>query len=264
MAWQRWTRRSENDNTPQPIDQRMGRPLMDPQVGYCNSFALTHYLATVFAVAQGCIVVSTLYMYRTHIPVVPPIPEIWLFVNLTLKSPRSRVRSRSHGGSDFLSTHIPFIPCPSILPFLGCGFFKIWPWKFKVKVMREVKVQSHKVCPTSFWFTPLLFQVNRVSYSCDTIFANIWPWKVQGHKSMMLHTTIWLDNCLELQIVLSYTWVRCPVFSDHEVQCPIQTKVFFFFFFWGGGDFFSGVGWNKLFWGEMFARDIPIIRLRSI
>ena len=39
------TRRSENDNTPQPLDQWMNSPFMGQRVGNCRSFTLTHYLA---------------------------------------------------------------------------------------------------------------------------------------------------------------------------------------------------------------------------
>ena len=42
-----WTRHSENDNSPQPIDQRMDSQLIGLQVGNSNSFASTHYLANV-------------------------------------------------------------------------------------------------------------------------------------------------------------------------------------------------------------------------
>ena len=70
-----------------------------------------------------------------------PIPEIQHFQNLTLK-----IQGQSHGwgeswksqhGSNILSTHIPFIPCQSAIPFLRYDFFKIWPWKSKVKVMGQ-------------------------------------------------------------------------------------------------------------------------------
>ena len=44
-----WTRRSENDNTPQPLDQWTNSPFMGQQVGNCKSFTLTHYLADLFA-----------------------------------------------------------------------------------------------------------------------------------------------------------------------------------------------------------------------
>ena len=42
---------------------------------------------------------------------------------------RSWVRSqfKSQWGSNSLSTHIPFVPCQSGIPFLSYDFFKIWP-----------------------------------------------------------------------------------------------------------------------------------------
>ena len=45
----RQTRRSENDNTPQPLDQWTNSPFMGQQVGNCKSFTLIHYLAHLFA-----------------------------------------------------------------------------------------------------------------------------------------------------------------------------------------------------------------------
>ena len=43
------TRRSENDNTPHPLDQWTNSPFMGQHVENCTSFTLTHYLANVFA-----------------------------------------------------------------------------------------------------------------------------------------------------------------------------------------------------------------------
>ena len=60
-----------------------------------------------------------------------PIPEKRIFQNLTLK-----IQGQGHGwgehwksqhGSNILSTHIPFIPCQSAIPFLRYVFFKICP-----------------------------------------------------------------------------------------------------------------------------------------
>ena len=71
-------------------------------------------------------------------PIGHPIPEIWLFQNLTLK-----IQGQGHGwgecwksqsGCNILSIHIPFVPCQSAIPFLRYSIFKIWPWKSKVKV----------------------------------------------------------------------------------------------------------------------------------
>ena len=67
-----------------------------------------------------------------------PIPKLRLLQNLTLK-----IKGQGHGwghtskskwGSNILSTHIPFAPCQSALPFLRYSIFKIWPWKSRVKV----------------------------------------------------------------------------------------------------------------------------------
>ena len=89
----------------------------------------------------------------------PPIPEIWLFQNLTLKIQGHdhgwSQSSRSHSGSDILSTHIPLVPCQSAFSFLRYGYFKIWPWKSKVKVI----VQGHIVGPTSYGLTSLLIHI---------------------------------------------------------------------------------------------------------
>ena len=104
-----------------------------------------------------------------------PIPEIRLFQNLTLK-----IQGQGHGlgqswksqsGCNILSTCIPFVLCQSAIPFLRYDFFKIWPWKSKVKVMGEVKVESHKVGVTSYRLTSLSFHVNRPSHSWDTAFS---------------------------------------------------------------------------------------------
>ena len=105
----------------------------------------------------------------------PPIPEIQLFQNLTLK-----IQGQGHGwsghwksqsGCNILSTHIPLIPCQSAILFLRYDFFKIWPRKSKVKVMGEGNVEKHKVGVTPYWFTSLSFHVNRPSHSWDVTFS---------------------------------------------------------------------------------------------
>ena len=123
------TRRSENENNTQPIDQRIDSSLMDSQDGNCNSFASTHYSCICHGLleptgkpivqVQGCIVGPTSY---------------WI--------------------------HIPFIPCQSATPLRGCSFFKIWLWKSKVKVI----AQGHIVGSTSYWLTSLSFHVNRPTH----------------------------------------------------------------------------------------------------
>ena len=73
-----------------------------------------------------------------------PILELRLFQNLTLK-----IKGQGHGWgqswksqheSNIQSTHIPFVPCWSGIPFMSYSFFKIWPWKSRVKVMGGVIV----------------------------------------------------------------------------------------------------------------------------
>ena len=97
-----------------------------------------------------------------------------------------------HSGSTILSdSHPPFVPCQSTLLFLGYGYFTIWYWKSKVKVMAEVKIQSHKVGPTSYLLPLPSFYVNRPSKTRDTIvffffffFQNVTlEIQVQGHSS---------------------------------------------------------------------------------
>ena len=105
----------------------------------------------------------------------PPIPEIQHFQHLTLKIQGQGhewgERWKPQHGSNILTTHIPFIPCQSGIPFLRYDFFKIWPWKSMVKAMVEVKVQSHKVGVTSYRLTSLSFHVNQPSHSWDTAFS---------------------------------------------------------------------------------------------
>ena len=96
--------------------------------------------------------------------------------------------SRSQSRHNTLSTHIPFVPCWSALPFLSYDFFKFWPWKSKVTVMGEVTVQSHNVGLTSCRLRTLSLYVNRPSHSLDTAGFKIWPSKskvkviAEGHK----------------------------------------------------------------------------------
>ena len=101
--------------------------------------------------------------------------DTFFFQNLTLK-----IQDQSHGwgerwksqhGSIILSTHIPFIPCQSAIPFLWYYFFIIWPCKSKANVMVEVKVESHKVGVTFYQLTTFSFHVNRPSHSWDTAFS---------------------------------------------------------------------------------------------
>ena len=52
-VYQKTTRRSENDNSLQPIHQWRNSPFIGQQVGNCKSFTLTHYLVDLFAMHRG-------------------------------------------------------------------------------------------------------------------------------------------------------------------------------------------------------------------
>ena len=60
-----------------------------------------------------------------------PIPEIRPFQTWTLNIKGQNYgwgeRSKSQHGSNIISTHIPFIPRQSAIPFLRYDLFKIWP-----------------------------------------------------------------------------------------------------------------------------------------
>ena len=85
----------------------------------------------------------------------PLIHMIELFKYLTFKIQGQSHSLRSNNRYNILSTHIPFIPCWSALPFLRCSYLKNWPWKSKVKVMGEVKVKNRNVSLTSYQLTSL-------------------------------------------------------------------------------------------------------------
>ena len=125
---------------------------------------------------SGCNILSSIdsHPFRS-MSIDPPIPEIQYFQSLTLK-----IQGQGHGwgghwrsqhGSNIISTHIPLIPCQSAIPLLRYDFFKIRPWKSRVKVMGEGNVESHKVGVTSYRLTSLSFHVNRPFHSWDTAFS---------------------------------------------------------------------------------------------
>ena len=127
-----------------------------------------------------------------------PIAELRHNQNLTLKIKGQDQgwghSSKSQCGSSILSTHIPFVPCQSALPFSRYSIFKIWPWKSRVKVMCEVTVQSHNVGLASYRLTSLSFHVNRRSHSWDAAFSKF-DLENQGSRSRLrsqFKVTIWV------------------------------------------------------------------------
>ena len=163
----------------------------------------------------------------THMPfrsmsIGHPITALWLFQNLTLK-----IKGQGHGwgqgwksqhGSNSPSTHIPFVPCQSGIPFLSKDFFKIWPWKSRVKVMGEVTVQSHNVCLTSYRLTSLLFHVNRASHSWVTTFSYRKISNIRRPKSQDSNVSpLSLQFSIHWSQVLSGEW-RCS-WSSADRRC---------------------------------------------
>ena len=117
----------------------------------------------------------------THIPFVlcqSAIPflryEYTTFSKFDLENPRSRSWKRwtlSHNmGPTFY--RLTFLLFHVNRPPIHKGrLFQIWPWKSKVKVMGEGKVESHNMGPTFYQLTSLSSHVNRSSHSWDTTFS---------------------------------------------------------------------------------------------
>ena len=135
----------------------------------------------------------------------PPVPEIQLFKKLTLK-----IQGQGHGWSqssksqcesNILSTHIPLVPCQSVLPFLRYSIFKIWPWKSKVKVI----AQSHKVGITPYQLISLSFHVDRPSHSWDTAIPKFDPKNSRSRSWVRskLKVTTWVHHSVDLQLFRS-------------------------------------------------------------
>ena len=140
----------------------------------------------------------------------PAIPEIQHFQSLTLKIQCLGHSSGSQRRYSTLSLHILFVPCRSALPFLGYSYFKIWHWKFKVKVMGEVKVESHNMGPTFSRLAWLSFHVNRASHSSKIKGqGHGWgqSWKSQ-HRSNIQSTHITFVPCGSGIPFLSYDYFK--------------------------------------------------------
>ena len=134
--------------------------------------------------------------------------------------------SSSHNRYNTLSTHIPFVPYRSALPFMGYSYFKIWHWKFKVKVMGEVKVESYNKGPTFKRLTSLSFHVNWASHSWVTTFSKF-DLENQGSRSWgevtveshnVALTSYWLRSVLYHVNRPSHSWDIA--FSKFDLENP--------------------------------------------
>ena len=154
----------------------------------------------------------TSYRLTSLLPMLidPPIPEIQLFQNLTLK-----IQGQGHGngqsskpqsGSHFLSIHIAFVPCQLALLFLWSGFFNIWPWNPRSGSLAQ------DVAQLQVWTIPQIFKWCKFmqkfqSYVFRKFWTQIWqvfgswanPYGANGQMIMMPHNFRLKNNSTELQ-----------------------------------------------------------------
>ena len=141
-----WTRLSENNNTPQPLNQWTNSPFMGQQVGNCKGFTLTHCLADLFAKHRDPRSITLCIQHHIQLTslsfqVSRPVIHSW---DTAISIFTLKIQGQCHGG--------------------------------------EVKVESHNMGPTFYRLTSLSFQVNRPSHSWDTFQTNfILKIQVQGH-----------------------------------------------------------------------------------
>ena len=123
----------------------------------------------------------------------PPIPEIQHFQSLTLKIQGQGHSSRSQSRDNTLSTLIPFVTCQSSITFLAYSYFKIWHWKFKVKVISEVKVESHNMGPTFSRLTSISMWIGHPTPELR-LFQNL-SLKIKGQGHRWGHSSKSLCGC---------------------------------------------------------------------
>ena len=87
-----------------------------------------------------------------------------------LHSPTLPWLPKGHGHGHEWSTPLPFFPCQSVLPLLKYGYFKFWPWNFKVKIMGMVKGQDQ---PNIYWFASFSFHINQITIPEIQLFRNL-------------------------------------------------------------------------------------------
>ena len=123
----------------------------------------------------------------------PHIPEIWWCQNFTMQ-----MYGQGHGCVSFKVTEPTQDPVDwrhscFTSNRLWYSYFKIWPWKSRVKVMAEVKCRDHVLGSASSRLTPVPLHINRTINSWDTAISkfdlgNLRPWswwrsKVEVTKS---------------------------------------------------------------------------------
>ena len=102
-----------------------------------------------------------------HLYIEPP-PWSYLVTIWYIHPPKVLVIQRPQSWPWMIDSHLQ---CSGqlALPFFRYVYFKIWPWKYKVKVMGVIKGQGHLVCPASkpFNFFSFQFNANWTNHSSD-------------------------------------------------------------------------------------------------
>ena len=227
-------------NTPQPLDQWTNSPFIGQQVGNCKSFTLTHYLANLFAKHHGprsiplCIqhhIQFTSLSFQVSRPSHSEIKQLQYF---SLK-----IEGQGHGrgehwksqhGSNILLTHIPFVTCQSAIRFIRYDFFKIQPWKSKVKVMGEGKVESHNMGPTFYRLTYLSFHINPPSHSWYKTFSKFdlsWKSKVKVMVKIKVESHKVGVTSYRLTSLLFHVISKVKVMGEEDIESHNMGPTFY-------------------------------------
>ena len=105
-------------------------------------------------------------------------------------------------------------------------FFKIWPWKSKVKVMGEGNVESHKVCVTSYlrngranWHGTKGMWVDSILHPlCDfQLWPQPWPWP------WIFEVKFWKSRISGMGWMIDMGWKGCE-----SIKCWTHVATFNF------------------------------------
>ena len=171
----------------------------------------------------------------------PPLPQLQQFQYFTLK-----IQGQGHGWgqslksqceSNILWTHIPFVPCQSPIPFLRYNFFKIWPWKSKVKVMEEVNIESRNMGPkiisreTENLFTPVnpsqTWQA-KMGNNFAVFVAKSWPWRYMYRPRYKINVT----QIRSKDITQTHLLMLVITCAKYSIPLELELKYVKYKYFW--------------------------------
>ena len=160
QSYKFYTRHSENDNTPQPLDQWMNSPFMGQQVGMWS-------ICPVLWATRKPIVHPKLY--PTHISFIPSQSTFPLlkygYQKFNLENPRSSSWERSKFKVTIWVQHqfTSFYDNPPSYSYNRAFFLNL---TFKIQGQRVI-AQGHILGITSYRLISLSFHVDRPSHSWD-------------------------------------------------------------------------------------------------